>query len=339
VRVVAVENAWDENLPIFANETFLKAVGKEHGWIAGVDDSGRHLCFLPYTVTSEMGIRMARFRVETIRLVEDLCVGDEREFLAECVAYLRGAGVDVIIPGTTNAIFRTFPVGAAAAPYGSYVVDLNQGEDDLWRRVDRITRQNINTARKSGVVVREATGDLDRVYGLIRETFKRSSLPFMSRDSLSRYVQGLGHHGKVLVAEYANEMQSCVIYAFSKYCAYAVYGGNSADQFHGSNKLLHWEAIRLFRGLGCSRYDFVGARIDPAKGSKAEAINSFKRRLGGSLTQGYMWKYSLRTGRSLVYSVGVKLLRGGDIVDRERSKIGAASGIAEQVGCQDQSGR
>jgi lipid II:glycine glycyltransferase (peptidoglycan interpeptide bridge formation enzyme) len=73
--------------------------------------------------------------------------------------------------------------------------------------------------------------------------------------------------------------------------------------------------------MGIPRYDFVGARINPEKGSKQAAINSFKKRFGAELVEGYMWKYSLRPTRALVYTLAVRWLRGGDIVDRERHKF------------------
>ena len=86
-------------------------------------------------------------------------------------------------------------------------------------------------------------------------------------------------------------------------------------------KLLHWEAILLFRKLGVHKYDFYGARINPPKGSKQDRINLMKKHLGGTLAQGYMWKYSLRPWRAWVYSTGVRMLRGGDIVDQEANRL------------------
>ena len=124
-----------------------------------------------------------------------------------------------------------------------------------------------------------------------------------------------------MMADYQGVAQSYAVFAFSDYCAYAVYAGNVAAQIQGANKLLYWEAIRFFKQLGVHRYDFVGARIDPEKGSKQEAINSLKKRFGATLKKGYMWKYPLRPLRSLAYSFGVRFLRGGDIVDHERHKL------------------
>jgi hypothetical protein len=322
MKATPISINWHPGLSIFASEPFLKAVGDEYGWIGGTDESGKLSCVLPYTIIRKAGVRMVRFRVETIPLEDGFRVDEEKLFLNSVVEYLRSIRADIIIPATTNTIFRTYPDGADAAPYGSYVVDLSRSEDILWRNVNRITRQNIKTALKNGVGVREdGIEHLEAAHMLIVETFKRSNLPFMNYESLKRFVLGLGENGKVLIAERQGVLESCVIYGFSNYCAYAIYGGNKGDMVEGANKLLHWEAIRLFKNLGIQRYDFVGARINPEKGSKEEAINSFKRRLGAELRQGYMWKYCLRPVKSLAYTLAVRYLRGGDIVDLERHKM------------------
>jgi hypothetical protein len=84
---------------------------------------------------------------------------------------------------------------------------------------------------------------------------------------------------------------------------------------------MQWEAICLFRKLGVRKFDFFGARINPPRGSKHEGINLMKKHLGGSLSKGYVWKYSLRPWRAWVYSMGARVLRGGDIVDQEAHKL------------------
>ena len=321
MKAKPIEIKWHPGLSIFACESFLKAVGDEYGWLGGFDESDKLRCILPFTIVRKGIFKMPRFRTETIFVEEELALEKETSFLNSVIEYFRSIKTDIIIPASNNAIFRTYPDGADAAPYGSYVIDLSEKEEMLWRNIQRIQRQNINKAQKKGVNISIGTERLDEAYGLIRDTFKRSKLPFMSFESLKRYVHGLGENGKLMIADYQGHIQSCVVYAFSDYCAYAVYGGNLARQFPGANKLLQWEAIRLFQKIGVKKYDFYGARINPEKGSKQAAINSFKSRLGGKLVKGYMWKYPLRPLRSLAYTFGVRFLRGGDIVDAERHKM------------------
>jgi hypothetical protein len=321
MKVAPVDIDWHPGLPIFACESHLKSVGDEYGWIGGFNDSGKLCCVLPYTIIRKAIFRMVRFRVGTILLDQELDEINEKSFLNSAIGYFRSIGADLIIPGTNNAIFRTYPDGADAAPYGSYVIDLSQSEDILWRNIERITRQNIKSAQKKGVTIRTGGERLDAVYERIRDTFKRSKVSFMSYGAFERYVDGLGANCKIMVADYQGVPQSFVLFAYSEYCAYAVYAGNLANQFQGANKLIYWEAIRFFKELGVQRYDFVGARIAPEKGSKQDGINSLKRRFGAKLKQGYMWKYPLRPVSFMAYNLAVRLLRGGDIVDNERHKM------------------
>jgi hypothetical protein len=321
MKVKPVEINWHTGLPIFARESFLKAVGDEYGWLGGFSDNGELRCVLPYTIIRKAIFRMVRFRVETIPLGGELDVQKEKSFLNNTIEYFRSIGADMVIPATNNAIFRVYPEGADAAPYGSYVIDLGQPEDILWKNIDRITRQNINTAKKKGVNIRTDLEHLDAAYLLIRDTFKRSKIPFMSLVSFKRFVQGLGEYGKIMIADYQGVAQSYVVFALSDYCAYAVYAGNIVGQINGANKLLYWEAIRQFKELGIKRYDFMGARINPEPGSKQEALSLFKKRFGATLKQGYMWKYPLHPLKYRLYCLAARLRTGGDIVDAERHKM------------------
>ncbi len=321
IRAEPIKIQWDPSLPVFAKEEFLSAVGDEYGWLGGIDDAGTLRCVLPYTIVRKLGLRMVRFRVETIPYGVGLDVLEEKSFLNSVVQYFRKIRTDVIIPATNNALFRTYPDGADSAPYGSYVIDLLDSEDVLWKKIGRITRQNIGTAIKDGVVIREGVELLEPAYELIRTTFGRSKLSFMDRGAFRRFVLGLGEHAKLFAAEYQGLVQTYCLFGFSQACAYAIYAGNVDQQHQGANKLLYWEAIRLFRNIGVRRFDFLGARINPTKGSKQESINQLKKRFGATLAEGYMWKYSLRPRRAWAYSLGVRVLRGGDIVDRERLRL------------------
>jgi lipid II:glycine glycyltransferase (peptidoglycan interpeptide bridge formation enzyme) len=321
MKALPIDIRWHEGLPVFASESFLKAVSNEYGWLGGFNDSGQLLCILPYTIIKKLSFKFVRFRVETIRQVEYFSIDEEKAFLDSCLDFFRSKKADVIIPATTNSIFRTYPDGAVAAPYGTYIIDLQPAEEVLWHNIERITRQNIKRAISLGVTVRETKEESPAAYELIRETFKRSSLPFMSFNAFQKYLDGLGQHGLILKAEHQGLAQSYVVFAYSQYRAYAVYAGNSADMMQGANKLLYWEAIKLFKELGVKDYDFVGVRINPEKGSKQDALSSFKRHFGGQLVQGYIWKYPLNPVQYKLYNLAARFRSGGDIVDAERHKM------------------
>ena len=95
----------------------------------------------------------------------------------------------------------------------------------------------------------------------------------------------------------------------------------------GSHNLLQWEIVKKLKTLNVKQYDFVGARINPPKGSKIEGIQRFKSRFGTTLHQGYMWKYIFNKPMYFLYVQILKLLAfknrskyKGDIIDQENSR-------------------
>jgi hypothetical protein len=323
IKAAEVEIAWNPGLSIYASEPFLKAVGDEYGWLGGSDDSGACRCILPFTIIRKGPIRMVRFRVETIPLENELSIDEERSFLDSAIDFFRSWGADIIIPATTNTIFRTYPQGAIAAPYGTYIIDLRQDEEVLFNNMSTSHRRKVRLSVKAGVRIISGTEYQKTAYDLVRNTFKRSSIPFMNYSGFDRMARSLGGNIKIMLAEHQGITQGCVVIPYSLHSAYYVYGGSIPNPITGSMNQLHWEAVRLFRSLGVKRYDFCGVRIDPERGSKQEGLKEFKERFGPRLVQGYMWKYPLRPVRAKVYSLGVRFLRGGDIVDAERYKLPA----------------
>lgn len=323
ISAAPIQIDWHPGLSIYASEPFLQAVGDEYGWLGGLDGNGKLRCILPYTIIRKGFIRMVRFRVETIPVGEDFGIQEEKSFLDSAMNHFRSFGADLVIPATTNTIFRVYPAGAIAAPYGTYIIDLTQPEGTIWGNISSSHRRKVRLAIKEKVEIRSGLEYLEPAYRLVQETFQRSSMPFMSYDSFRRMVLALGENVKLYAAEHKGEVQGCTVIPFSQHTAYYVYGGSVPNPINGANHLLHWEAIRQFREKGVARYDFVGVRINPEKGSKQDGLLTFKERFGGRLVQGYMWKYPIRRLKFNLYSLAVRILRGGDIVDIERHKLGS----------------
>ncbi len=321
IKATPIPINWHPGLSIYASEPFLKTVGDDYGWLGGTDESGELRCVLPYTVVRKAMLRMVRFRIETIPIAGGVNLEEEKTFLNSVVDHFRAAQVDMIIPASTNAIFRTFPDGAVASPYGSYLVDLRKDEGLLLSQMSATHRKKIRQAINNGVEIKSGIQYMDPGYEIIKAGLKRSSMWFMKYGAFKHLLHGLGDNVKLFVAEHRGVLQGCTVFPFSSNCAYSLYGGSCADMVPGAMNLLNWEAMKEFRKLGVESFDFVGVRIDPAPGSKQEGIRTFKQRFGGELKEGYLWKYSLRRFNYMIYSLGAKILRGGDIVDQEKHKL------------------
>lgn len=320
MKAKAISIDWHPGLSIYASEVFLKTVGDEFGWLGGIDDTGKLRCILPYTIVRKSIVRMVRFRIETLSLDGSLSLEEERGFLNSVVDYFRSVGADMIIPPSTNTIFRVYPDGAMAAPYGSYVIDLKKDEELLFNQMSATHRKRTRQAKRHGVKIKSGLEHMDSAYNIITTTLKRSSMRFMDYGAFKKLIHALGENVKLFVAEHDGVVQGCTLFPFSNYCAYSLYGG-TISEVPGAMHLLNWEAIRLFRNLGVERFDFVGVRINPDPGSKQEGIKTFKERFGGQLVQGYTWKYSFRALKYYLYELAVRLRRGGDTVDREHHKL------------------
>ena len=86
---------------------------------------------------------MVRFRVETISIEGELDIQEEKDFLSSAIEYFRSIGADMIIPATTNTIFRTYPDGATAAPKVKRVIAYYEETKQLIEKYGRCKNNGI----------------------------------------------------------------------------------------------------------------------------------------------------------------------------------------------------
>lgn len=322
----AIPIEWHPGLPVYASERFLREVGDEYGWLGGIDQAGQLQCILPYTILRKTGFRIVRYRVETIPLIDSFDIPEEQSFLTSTVQYFRSLGADMIIPGSNTSLFRTYPTGALAAPYGTVINDLNGSEETLFKKVQPDFRNKIRRAIKAKVEVDFGVQYLDEAYELIAATLQRSDMRFKDRETFRRQVvNGLGENVMIAVAKQEGKTQACFIAPYSRFAGYSWYTGTIAAPAVGAMHLLQWEVIRKLSHIGVRRFNFTGVRVRPEPGSKQEGIANFKLRFGGQLVEGYMWKIGLRRLKFAAYQVAMRLLKGGDTVDCEQHKMAALS--------------
>ena len=321
MRASRVDIRWRPELPIYASEEFLQSEGGEYGWVGGTNNEGQLLCVLPYAVIRKPGFRMIRFRTGTLPLEGELSPAEEKSFLNNVVEHFRSTGADMIIPSSNHAIFREYPDGADFGPYGTLVNSLEKTEEALMSGIRKTFRQNIRKATAAGIQINCGIEYLETAYQLVAETLQRSDMKFKTYGQFKSRILALGEYVKIFVALHQGVIQGCMVAPFSKHTAYNCYAGSKPQPTLGAMHLLHWEAMRAFRAMGVKRFDFQGVRISPRKGSKQEGILHYKQGFGGELFQGYLWKFPFRPLKSIAYSVGVRFLMGGDIVDQERKTI------------------
>lgn len=336
MQVSFVGHDWTEDQPVFASPAYLEALAASNpaierfGWIGG-RTGGQVRFVLPYIQQRNRIFRFVQFQAATVCIEPAAELSEENDFLNAVADFLRASGIDFIVQPTVNALFRTYPDGAIHAPYGTFALDLSLSEQALWNAMEARHRQSVKSAIKAKVEIRQDPGHLGEAHRLIGESLERSGQTGYEPESFTRLISGLGPHVRIFTAWKEGRCEGSAVIPFSRWAASYLYGGRAADAHQGAHHLLHWEAIRAFKAMGVARYDFHGARLNPAPGSKQEGIQRFKVRFGSRLETGYLWKLPLRPLKHLAYQKALSVrswMRGGavsaDIIDQEIARARGA---------------
>lgn len=300
-------------IPVIAYREFMPSDANKIGYLC----EGNQI--LPF-YTKRKGI------IEYMRFITGVIGSEssesEKRFLENAIRYIREQRlVDFIVAPHTSAVFAAYPEGADHCRFGSYIVDLSKSEEELWSAVHSKHRNVIRKAEKDGVIVSCDKEYSEACKNLVNETAARQHIPGIS-DSAFMFMNA-NPNVDFWVAIQNNEVVGASVLLWSKYSCYYIYGGSSVKSHAGAMNLLHWQAILSMKARGVRLYDFVGARVNPAPGSKQEGIQRFKSRFGGELKVGYMWRYSFSPLKSFLYKIYLKYLgiRKGsytkDIIDQE----------------------
>ncbi len=323
VEILTTDKEMAGALPVVAESAYLRCKSSRYGWFR----SGGLV--LPFIVERRALFNRMVFTHQTISLRGAHTQAEEYEFLNQVVAAARGMDVDFIYQPQATAVFSLVPKGAVAAPFGTYIVNLEQPVEKLWANLHGKHRNIIKKAQDAGVEISEGAHNLDICHELIHSTMKRNQKLSVSLGELGRFRGNLAGNASFYVAKKDNVAQGAAVIVWNAgHTAYYLHGGTSDSPFGGAMNLLHWKAMTDMKARGVKQYDFVGARVSPPPGSKLETIQRFKARFGATMKQGYLWKYPLKP---LLYSAYCLLARAnslvngatykGDIIDEERALV------------------
>jgi lipid II:glycine glycyltransferase (peptidoglycan interpeptide bridge formation enzyme) len=224
------------------------------------------------------------------------------------------------------------PDNSKFCPFGTYILNLeHSSEDALFANLHPKRRNTIRNAEKNNVAVKWDHTPAD-FYQLYKATMKRSNMfcePFVYFKELVAHLGS--EHILCGVSYYENKPQAAVFIPYSNYGGYYMHGAtNDTIEQPGAMDYLQWEVIKKLKNNGAKRYDFVGARLSDVTGTKLEGIQNFKKRFGGELMQGYLWKKDIDTLQCKLFDTLLSLnqvlkskKRLKDIIDEESGKTAA----------------
>lgn len=178
-------------------------------------------------------------------------------------------------------------IGKAILPQHSIYVNLALSEDELLANMHEKARYNIRLAQKKGVVVKEenSTQSLEGFITILEETEKRQG--FYSHNS--NYYRNLWKHlhgsqmAYLLNAYVDSKIAASIMLFRFKDFLYYPYGGSDYEyRQYMAPQLLHFEAMKLGKKLGCKTYDLWGSYLkSPTENDPWWGFYRLKSGLGG----------------------------------------------------------
>ncbi len=197
-----------------------------------------------------------------------------------------------IEPLTTNLPQHsqfTFAPSKPILPTHTFLLDLTQSEEEILKNMHEKTRYNLRLAQKQGVEVKEKDDEksLEIFLDFLIKTERRQGFYSHSKSYFREQWETLKPVAMIhlLLAYFDNEPISGILILRFKDDLYYAYGGSSETHREKMpNQLLHWEAIKLGKKLGCKTYDLWGAYLEkPESSDPWYGIYRFKAGFGGKL--------------------------------------------------------
>jgi serine/alanine adding enzyme len=167
--------------------------------------------------------------------------------------------------------------------YLNYELDLRATEQQLFSGLNKKCRNNVRSARRRGVTVREvdARNEVDRFYSMVAESYSVSKVPLSDRSLFeAAFLEMPSPTSQLFFAEYEGALAAAA--CFLAYKGRVIYWYAGARRIRGvaAMALLVWEAILKYSKEGYEIFDFAGAGWE----GEVYGPGKFKAKFGGELT-------------------------------------------------------
>ena len=175
-------------------------------------------------------------------------------------------------------------IGSPVLPQHTIYIDLTQGEEKLLAGMSEKTRYNVRLAQKKNINIVEGE-NLENFIELLEKTEDRQGF-YSHPAQYYRMLWGVLRPEKMvylLTAVSGQQTAASIILLRYQDVLYYAYGGSDPKyREYMAPHLLHWEAIKLGKKLGCKIYDLWGSyKNSPDESDPWWGIYRFKKGFGG----------------------------------------------------------
>jgi lipid II:glycine glycyltransferase (peptidoglycan interpeptide bridge formation enzyme) len=175
-------------------------------------------------------------------------------------------------------------------PRETFLINLNQTDDQLLKSMKPKTRYNIKLAQKKGVTARWSKGiaDIGVFYNLLLKTSARQKIKLHPKAHYQNILKILGKEdaAALIIAEFKGKVIAANLITFYGDTAIYLHGGtDGANREVMAPHLLQWEAILKAKQRKCKFYDLGGCAVKFGKVGEWAGITRFKSGFGGELAQ------------------------------------------------------
>ena len=168
----------------------------------------------------------------------------------------------------------------------TWVLNLNQSEEELLKAMRKNTRYSIKQASKLGVEVIKSSdqADIDVLYDLQLEVVKRRNFTPFSKQHLLQQFQAFTADNQIQLfkAIYQGRILAIAFIIFYGQEAIYHYSGSSSQQRHiPASYALQWAAILEAKKRGLARYNFWGIAPTDNLRHRFSGVTLFKKGFGG----------------------------------------------------------
>jgi lipid II:glycine glycyltransferase (peptidoglycan interpeptide bridge formation enzyme) len=168
----------------------------------------------------------------------------------------------------------------------SWVLDIRPSAEELLAKFKMTWRQNVRSAERKGVIIREATSeaDFDAYYSLLKLTSERDAFFIHGKDYHQEIMRHFAAQGDVVLylAEHEGEaIAAKMLIRFGDWC-WDMFGATSNNKRNLKPAyLLQYRCFQWAQARGCSYFDFrtIPEILEP--GEEMWGVYEYKKGFGG----------------------------------------------------------